>query len=414
MEKALSVGINAYPQCPLSGCVNDVANVANMAVQHFQFDNANVRLLVDRNATTRNILEALQWLVDVQPGDRCLFHFSGHGVQVPTKDWKQEIDGLDEAIAPVDFTWEDDYLIRDKQLYKIFRGLPNDVRFGWISDSCLAGNTLIPLLDGTEKPISLMAQEKGSYWVYSTKSDGQVVPGKAHSARSTGNKRLLRVGLDNGETLECTEDHLLLMRDGTYRAAGTLMPGEKARKYSSVSAEPNNHQVVFVEDTGRVEPVYDLTVDDHHNFAVSAGIFVHNCHSGDLTRAMSPNVENARTIRSPLDVVWDVQVAKKRFQCVGMSPGNNVIDVHGKCVLNGMLDVGFVAGCRSDQTSADTVVNGVPCGALTYYLVRNLTKMPKETPLAQVVEATGQELATNGYSQRPQAEGQRKDRPFLG
>jgi DNA-binding transcriptional regulator YbjK len=59
-------------------------------------------------------------------------------------------------------------------------------------------------------------------------------------------------------------------------------------------------------------------------------------------------------------------------------------------------------------------VNGIPCGALTYYFVKNLTKMPKETPLVQVVEATAKELASERYSQVPQAEGQRKDKPFLG
>jgi hypothetical protein len=37
-----------------------------------------------------------------------------------------------------------------------------------------------------------------------------------------------------------------------------------------------NHQVVRVEMLGAV-PVYDMTVDVHHNFAISAGMFVHNC-----------------------------------------------------------------------------------------------------------------------------------------
>ena len=37
-----------------------------------------------------------------------------------------------------------------------------------------------------------------------------------------------------------------------------------------------NHKVVSIEFAG-YEDVYDLTVDDYHNFALSAGVFAHNC-----------------------------------------------------------------------------------------------------------------------------------------
>jgi intein/homing endonuclease len=37
-----------------------------------------------------------------------------------------------------------------------------------------------------------------------------------------------------------------------------------------------NHKVVFVRKTSDREPVYDLTVDEHANFAVSSGVFVSN------------------------------------------------------------------------------------------------------------------------------------------
>lgn len=38
-----------------------------------------------------------------------------------------------------------------------------------------------------------------------------------------------------------------------------------------------NHKVVEVIDDGLVLPVYDITVDKYHNFALAAGVFVHNC-----------------------------------------------------------------------------------------------------------------------------------------
>jgi hypothetical protein len=51
---------------------------------------------------------------------------------------------------------------------------------------------------------------------------------------------------------------------------------ENARKLNERQA--NNHKVASVEPCG-IEDVYDLTVDEHHNFALSAGVFVHNCVS---------------------------------------------------------------------------------------------------------------------------------------
>lgn len=46
-----------------------------------------------------------------------------------------------------------------------------------------------------------------------------------------------------------------------------------------------NHRVVSVEPAGRAD-VYDLTVDDTHNFALDAGIFVHNSIDDDPAAAM--------------------------------------------------------------------------------------------------------------------------------
>lgn len=41
-------------------------------------------------------------------------------------------------------------------------------------------------------------------------------------------------------------------------------------------APPQNHSVVSVQPGGE-EDVYDLNVEQWHNFAVGAGVFVHNC-----------------------------------------------------------------------------------------------------------------------------------------
>ncbi len=46
-----------------------------------------------------------------------------------------------------------------------------------------------------------------------------------------------------------------------------------------------NHKVVDIEFINQHTSVYDLTIDDTHNFALSAGIFVHNSLDGDSAAA---------------------------------------------------------------------------------------------------------------------------------
>ncbi len=52
-------------------------------------------------------------------------------------------------------------------------------------------------------------------------------------------------------------------------------------------AEPRyNHKVVAIEFLNEREDVYDLTIEPWHNFALAAGIFVHNSVDGDTPAAM--------------------------------------------------------------------------------------------------------------------------------
>ena len=86
MNRALLVGINSYPTAPLQGCVDDVQDMAGFLVESCGFLDSDIRLLVDARATTDAIRERLTWLVSgVRPGDRVLFHYSGHGTVLPLR-----------------------------------------------------------------------------------------------------------------------------------------------------------------------------------------------------------------------------------------------------------------------------------------------------------------------------------------
>lgn len=263
MNKALLVGINKYSSAPLRGCVNDVTDMADFLVARYNFLPSEVRILVDERATTGEILTRLNWLVsDLKPGDRILFHYSGHGAQVATRNPAQEVDGLDEIICPVDFDWSDARMIRDKQFQSIFSVIPDGVTFNWISDSC---------------------------------------------------------------------------------------------------------------------------------------------HSGDLTRGFSsnPHVIISKTYPVPADIQWRNGVATRQLN---IQPQ----------LLHGQIHVGFISGCRSDQTSADTSVNNRPCGALTHYLLEALSDTGHTVPLAETVTQVNRLLSANGFTQQPQLGGDQVNKPFMG
>lgn len=136
--------------------------------------------------------------------------------------------------------------------------------------ACLTGDTKVPLLDGRSLTMEELVEEYGngeSFWVYSVDKDGSVVPGKAHSPRMTKTADIWEVMLDNGEIVRGTDDHLFMMLDGSYKPLSSLKAQDRLKPLNSV---------VKVRETGETLPVYDITVDEHHNFALHCGVFVHN------------------------------------------------------------------------------------------------------------------------------------------
>lgn len=143
-KKALLVGIN-YPGTDhqLNGCVNDVMAMSQVLTQYFGFTNPkDKRVITNKSATTTNILQRLEWLVDgAQSGDYLYFHYSGHGSQIidTSYDDDDEPDGLDEIICPVDLNWRDN-VVTDDNLKAIFDKVPVGVHLTVMLDCCHSGS----------------------------------------------------------------------------------------------------------------------------------------------------------------------------------------------------------------------------------------------------------------------------------
>jgi len=141
MNKALLVGINRYklPGSNLQGCVNDVTNIRHILLTYFGFTVKQIRVITDERATKKNIMTRLEWLVKgAKPGDRLVFHYSGHGSQIRDRDGDELKDHLDEIICPHDMDWDGTYIV-DDELGKVFSKIPRGVNLEVFLDSCHSG-----------------------------------------------------------------------------------------------------------------------------------------------------------------------------------------------------------------------------------------------------------------------------------
>ncbi|GAA4463999.1 caspase family protein [Novipirellula rosea] len=143
VNRAILYGVNKYKHSNvpnLRGCINDVENVDNLLVEEFGFDRDDIRLRTDDDVVLRTIERDWEWLVeDAQPGDKLVFHFSGHGSQVTDEDADEE-DGVDEILClyDMDFDNSSTYLI-DDQIHNWTKKLPTGVKLTFLLDCCHSG-----------------------------------------------------------------------------------------------------------------------------------------------------------------------------------------------------------------------------------------------------------------------------------
>lgn len=126
---------------------------------------------------------------------------------------------------------------------KLFAGLKVPKPYlNFDENLCLLGDTEIPILLNENKKehtnkvkIQDLAKlekyqdliKQGKLWVYSTNLDGTLVPGKVKNCWETKKvKSSLRITLDNGDKIDCTENHPFLLREGTYVRADELKPND--------------------------------------------------------------------------------------------------------------------------------------------------------------------------------------------
>lgn len=183
-----------------------------------------------------------------------------------------------------------------------------DLGFKTVSTNpCLAGDTIIAVADGRNGvTIKELAEEGVDVPVYSTDpSTGQRQIKWGRNPRMTKElTEVWKLTLDDGSELIATPDHKIMKKNLSYVELKDLKKGDSLnpfysfnsngyREISSVGAKMSGVESVEYYGT---EDVYNITVDDNHNYDVitkteddnyitSAGITVKNC--GEIT--LCPN-----------------------------------------------------------------------------------------------------------------------------
>jgi DNA gyrase subunit B len=95
---------------------------------------------------------------------------------------------------------------------------------------CFSGDTLIALADGRSLSFKelLAEQAKGKeHFGYTIRKDGTIgLEQLIHARMTKAHANVVRVTLDNGESIICTPDHRFMLRDGSYHEARNLVPGD--------------------------------------------------------------------------------------------------------------------------------------------------------------------------------------------
>ena len=145
----------------------------------------------------------------------------------------------------------------------------------YIHCSCLHPSTRISLLDGTAPTVEEVYDRfsRGEeLYCYSTNESGDVESSRITNVFITKRTfEFVEVSLDNGEVLLTTAEHLYRLIDGAYSRASDLSIGDCLMP--SCITVTDIRKLILDKEVD----VYDLSVEENHNFLTDAGVILHNC-----------------------------------------------------------------------------------------------------------------------------------------
>lgn len=150
-RQALLVGVSSYPVSSLEGPINDVAAMKNVLVSRWDFPVENIKILLDKKGTKKNILRSIEDLYQTtKGGDEIFIYFSGHGTSAEDRDLNFPLPTTSGAFIPYDVREAKDLsqafehlVIGKTDLRPLLEKLDKGKRHVFIAiDACYSGNAV--------------------------------------------------------------------------------------------------------------------------------------------------------------------------------------------------------------------------------------------------------------------------------
>jgi len=152
-----------------------------------------------------------------------------------------------------------------------------------ITKACITGDTKVWLLNGTTPTIKEMAENSdefiGKYTFSINPNTLCLEPDKILFIKKTHElANLIRVHLDNDQSVDCTPDHHIMLRDGSYKEAKDLEPNDSLmplyiKFYKRGLSE---YPLAYNPGTTRYRYVHQLVAKSLYGYKSNHGLVIHH------------------------------------------------------------------------------------------------------------------------------------------
>ena len=190
-------------------------------------------------------------------------------------------------------------MFQDHLLIEEITGLERNSSTGKVDHSpnsinCLSGDTLVSLVDGRELSIENIVSEfntgKENFVYTVNEQSGKIEAKKILNAFCSGHvARLIKITLDNGETILCTPEHRIMLRNGVYCEAKDLLVDDSLMPlYRKISGGRMHGYRLYYE------PFEDCWHYEHRKFATEILDEKYLVHHKDCVK----------TNNNPTNLIW--------------------------------------------------------------------------------------------------------------
>jgi len=222
------------------------------------------------------------------------------------------------------------------------------------------------------------------------------------------------LGFNEKEIIKLTDS--MATKENIMKNLKEMVEGAKNGKYETLAFSLSSHGTQIPDTSGDEsdrsdeafcphdlaakgnmwDPDHIIIDDELHDLftqlpeKVSLEVYLDTCHSGSGLKAMEPLTDrNPRYIQPP---------SATAFKKI------DIIPKMAQPLINDKADQILWAACKSDQTSADALIDGAYHGAFTYFFCKELKTNKNKISRDALLKMVAADLKAGKYNQIPQLE----------